>query len=252
MTIPTSYYATVRRNPYLVAFWRLNDKSGNRAIDWASKYELNGIYGGEPSPLGHGSLILSEEGGSAQFGLTEQNIEIPDANPLHIIGDITIEAWVVPYEKEKTGMVLSKLNPTGIPKFTFADPYSLEIFKGAPVFALGNGTNQKFIISPAQLPVGIPSHIVCSCFRKNMYIYVNGVQVITGSLGSQEVNFSATNTIYLGATGNNEKRFNGLIGEVSLYNGAISIKSIERHYNIGRQIVPNTSHIVTFDPPSYS
>lgn len=253
----TEYYREIRREPKIVCYWRLNDLSGTSAIDRAGKYNLNGIYNG--SPANGTSLIFATSGeinafppGSKLFGLNEQNLEIPDANPLNIEGDISIEAWVVSYEKEQISMILGKMNETGIPTFTFAEPYFLEVFKGAPVFALGNGTNQKFITSPNIIPVGTPTHIVATSFRKNMRIYINGEEVVNGKLESQEVKSSAKNILYIGAVGNNTKRFNGLIGEVALYNGAIPSLTVKNHFNIGRQILFKKPYYTTYDPPSYS
>lgn len=246
VTIPTSYYRTIRRNPYLVSYLRLNDTSGTRAVDWGAKYGLNGIYG-DPS-LGHSALILNDEvARSAQFGSSSQYVEIPDAVPLRVIEDITIEAWVVLNEKESTSAIFSKMNSA----VTYPEPYYLGLSSGKPFLAMGNGTTEVKVISSTAIPVGSPSHIVATVFRKSLCLYINGLEVATQALGSQEVKDSKQ-PVFIGALSDNSKRFNGLISEVAIYSGGISPKEIERHYKIGRQIVKNTSHVITFDQPSYS
>lgn len=249
--MPTKYYSTVTRNPFLVAYWRLNDLSGTRALDWSGKYDINGIYDGAPEN-GPPLIGCDLSAGSKLFGTTGKNVEIPLAEPLNIEKDISIETWIVSYELEQTSIILGRLNQTGIPLYTFAEPYSLEIFKGAPIFSLGNGTNQKFITSPIKISVGTPTHIIVTCFRKNMKIFIDGNEVISGALGEQEVKSSPGNTIFIGALGNNTKRFNGMIGEVALYNGALSANKAKEHYAIGKQILYKKPYYTNYDPPSYS
>ena len=248
MTVPTSYFATVRRNSFVVNYLRLNEKSGTKAYDYAAKYGLNGIYDGTPNPQGHGALILNDSSaGSALFGSTGQNVEIPDAAPLRITGNITLEMWIIPYEKEQTCALLSKMNAA----VTFPAPYYLGLSSGKPFIALGNGATETKLSGSVLIPVGSPYHLVVSLFRKKLYLYINGIEVESKSLGAQEIK-DEKQPVFVGALSGNTKRFNGLIGETVIYNGAISPRAVERHFKIGQQIVPNTSHVTTFDPPSYS
>lgn len=246
MTIPTSYFSTVRRESSLVSYWRLNEVSGTRADDYGAKYGLNGIYDG--APVSDAALIYNDESaGSKLFGGTGKNVEIPDATPLRIIEDIAIEAWMVSYEETQTSAILTKLNSA----FTFSSPYYLGMTSGKPFFSLGNGSGSTQITSPVVLPAGSVSHIVGTLSRKNLYIYINGKQVEKISLGSQAVK-DEKQPVFIGALGNNTKRFNGLISEIALYNSGMSQKTAERHFDIGRQILTEPYYITTFDRPSYS
>ena len=84
-----------------------------------------------------------------------------------------------------------------------------------------------------------------------MYIFVNGKQEISKSLESQEVK-DKEQPIFIGALSNNTKRFNGYISEIALYKGSLSLNTIVKHFNIGRQVNSNSYYIKTFDSPSYS
>jgi hypothetical protein len=248
MTIPTSYFSTVRHNSFIVCYWRLNETSGTKANDYAAKFGLNGIYDGATKPFGHEALILNDESaGSAKFGSTGQNIEVPDAVPLRVTENISIEAWIVPVEVNQTSTVFSKMNSA----VTFPAPYSLGISSGKIIFSLGNGSSSVSITSPNVIPLGIPSHIFVTLFRKVLYIYINGKQEIAKVLGAQEIK-DEKQPIFIGALSNNTKRYNGYSSEIALYKGSLSPKIILKHFNIGRQINLNPYYIKSFDQPTYS
>lgn len=252
--IPTEYYRTIRRNPSLVCYWRLRDTSGILAGDSSGRYLINGIYDG--SPVSGPPLIYPAEGeighfspASRIFGLSGQNVEIPNAAPLEIVSDITIEMWLIPRSLKVTCSVFNKMNSVSAP--THCAPYSFGLLAGAPSFSLGNGTTQVTLSSTTVLPVGPPVHVVSTCFKKTMKIIVNGTQVATTTLGSQEVK-DLGKPVFLAAYPNNTERFNGLLAEVALYNGAMSVYTAKEHFSIGRQIISKQPYYTNYDPPSYS
>lgn len=246
MTIPTSYFSTVRRNPFIIGYWRLNENSGTRAYDRASRYGLNGIYDGSPLPWGHAALIDEASAGSSQFGLFGQNVEIPDAAPLRIISNITIEAFVVSTSQSQSSVIIGKTKNE-----LHASPYILGLNSGKPYFSLGNGTTEVKVESSSLLPVGTPFHLVGILFREKLFLFLNGKEIKNSSIGSQEIHDSEK-PVFIGQIEGNNARFQGLLAEVAIYKGAISTKTIENHFNIARQIVQNTSHVTSFDPPNYS
>jgi Concanavalin A-like lectin/glucanases superfamily len=247
MTIPTKYYTAIRRDSSIVGYWRLNDAlSTGRALDWAAKYGINGIYDGKPS--GNLPLISNDSSaGSKLFNESMQNIEIPDALPLRIIGDITIEMWMFSRFISQTCALFGKLNSS----FTFASPFYCGLSSGELFLSLGNGISQTTVIYPSELLTGPINHIVVTSFRKNMSIFVNGEEKASKNLESQEIK-DGGQPIFIGSLGNNTNRFVGLLGEISLYSAGFSAKKAKRHYEIGRQVLSEPSFIKTFDPPSYS
>lgn len=254
MTISTEYYRVIRRNPSLIAYWRLNETSGVLAADRARKYEVSGTYNGSPS---NGPPIIYASGaetetlfpGSKQFGTSGQNVEIPNATPLRIVSDIAIEMWIIPKSLKSTCNLLNKMNSTSSP--THSAPYSLGLLAGAVSFQLGNGTTQVSLNTTTVLPVGIPVHIVATCFKKTMNVFINGIQSGSANLGSQE-DKDLEKPIYIGAYPNNTERFNGLISEVALYNGALSASTAKEHFSIGKRLIFKKPYYTTYDVPSYS
>lgn len=254
MTQLSEYYRTVRRQNSLVGYWRQggSDLTGIRAIDFAGKYGLNGIYNG--SPESHPALISAvgnEIGnfspGSKKYGTENQNMEVPDAVPLRVVGDIAIEAWITVLSSVQTCQIIGKMNSA----FTFSNPYQLGLDAGKLIFTLGNGITETSIITSSSMPLSIPIHIIAMSFRKKMKIIINGIESYTGSLGSQEVK-DGGKPIYVGELGNNTERFNGLVGDLALYNGALGQNIIKEHFSIGRQIIYKKPYYTTYDPPSYS
>lgn len=245
MTIPTEYYRAIRRINSLVCYWRMNELTGTRALDWAGKYNLNGIYNG--SPISDVPLISADSAaGSKLFGNEHQNVEVPNATPLQVIEDITIEMWVISLASQ-TCYLFSKMNET----YTFAGPYSLSIESGKVKFALGNGTNQTSIITSTAIPLSVPIHILATSFRKKMKIFIDGVESASGSLGAQKVEDKGK-SVFAGELGNNTSRFNGMMGELALYSGGIGTVEAKNHFSIGRQIIFEKPYYTTFDRPSYS
>lgn len=238
------YYKSVRREPSLISYWRLNDSAGTKALDWAGKYNINGIYDG--SPISGPSMIVGDNSSASKvFGGAAQNVEIPNAEPLQITSDMSIETWILSYKNSSLSNFIFNKRLTNFPS-----PYFLKITEGKPSFFLGNGESSASVISPSIISINTPYYIVGTLFRKKMYIYVNGTLMATGNLGSQELKDSKE-PAFIGARSNGSERFEGLISELAIYNKALSERKIKEHYSIGKQIIYNKPYYTTFNRPSY-
>jgi hypothetical protein len=252
--IPSEYYRMVRRNPSLVVYYRLNELSGTTAVDRAGKYNLNGIY--INSPNNGPSLIcpVNNEIGSfapasKEFGKSAgQQMEVPDATVLHMTAGLALEAWVIAFKTKQNVQIISKMNSAG----TFDNPYNLRLREGKPSFGTGNGTTNVFATSSVEIPIGIPVHLMGSYYRKNLYIYVNGVTVGETSLGTQNITDGGQPLLISASTTPESTRFDGLISEVAIYNNGISQRTAKEHFDLGRQIIFKKPYYNTYDPPSYS
>lgn len=231
------YYPIVRRDPLLVSYWRLNDPaSATEAIDWSSHNSLPGfITGAVPGPA-----IIKGDSTSASLSFDgTDNISIPDIAQLRVIGNVSLEAWIVPYVPTQSTQIIAKTNVSGI-----ASPYSLALVSGVITFTVGNGSAVA-TCSGQSVPVGIPSHVVATLFRGALSVYLNGQICNTTGIG---VNTQSDNgqSLFIG------KSFNGLLSEVALYNGALSALKVARHYAVGQQLLSDAAHFVTVDPPAYA
>lgn len=247
MSLGAQLFPQIRREPTLVSYWRLNDPSGSsQATDYGARFGLNGFYNGSPA-LGP-ALIQSDLSAASYLFGTGKSVSVGDAAPLRVTGDISIEAWVVPYSGSQTSALVSKLNTT-IP--VTANPYFFGTNSGKLTFGLGNGVTMVSVTAPSVLSVSIPSHVVATSFRGVMTIYVNGVSVAIATLDSQSVTDDGQ-PMFIGEIYSGSSPFNGLIGEVSLYSGALSARRISRHFTIGQQVLSDPSHYSTIDPPSFN
>ncbi len=247
MSLGSTLFQVVRREPTLVCYWRLTEAAGSSfAIDYGARYNLNGLINGSPMPSP--ALIQADTtAGSYAFGGAGVNVQVPDISALHVTGDISIEALVLPYSAGQTKTLVGKMNAAG----TVANPYALSLSSGKPRLALGNGTTQTTVTATTATPLtGIPSHVVTTSFRGLMTAYLSGLSVGTATLGAQAVTDGAQ-PLYIGsiasATG-----FSGLIGEVALYSGALSATRVLRHFNILQQVLPDPGHFRAVDRPTYA
>lgn len=238
-----SYYPLVRREPYLIGFWRLADASGsNDAADWGNHYDLTGVFEGSPA---RGPALIQADSTAASyvFGNVGKSVLVPDTSVLRMTGDLSIEAWVSPYSSQ-TAAIAGKTNAAG----TVAAPYYLGVSSGKLTLSLGNGTTQATLTTPNALPLA-PTHVAATSFRGALALYVNGALVQSGSLGAQAVADGGEGVYFGAVTSSGESPFNGLIAEVALYSGALSARRVKRHFIIGQQVLSDPAHYVTVDPP---
>lgn len=241
MSLGASFYPTIRREPYLVTYYRLSDASGSAEVqDFGARYGLTGFFNGAPS---RGPALIQNDASAASylFGGAGQSVSVGDAAPLRIAGDISLEAWIAPAAASNTGLIIGKMNSGG----TVAGPYALSLVAGELRFALGNGTTQTTVTGSTPLSVSIPSQVIATSFRGLMTIAVDGTPVATANLGAQAV-ADAGQSLFIGSN------FNGLVGEVGVYNGALSMRRVLRHFDVGQQILSDPAHFTLLDPPVWS
>ena len=246
MSIPTNYFASVRRDPTLVSYWRQNDIAGAvRAVDYGAKYNLNGFYNG--SPVVKTPLIYNDTTASSRaYGGAEQGLEVPDASPLRITGDITIATWLIANAANPTGNILAKMNSGN----TFAGPYKFFLKESKLGFSIGNGAEQTELLSESPILTRTSIFVVATSFRKKMTLYVNGISFGSTTLAAKQEDKS--NPVFIGMLEGGSENLNGYLGETALYSGGCSAAKALRLYNIGRQTLSETFRLTTFDVPSYS
>lgn len=243
-SIGSSYFPTLRREPYLVAYYRLNDSSLPFAND-SGPFGLDGVYNSTPTTPGPALIQGDLSSKSCLFNANSQNISVGDVAQLRLIGDLAIETWLAPFTATQTTHLIQKMDSTG----AIPGPYLLSLVNGAVSFFQGNGTTSTSITGPV-LPLGVPIHIVATSFRGALSLYVNGVLSQSGSLGAQAVVDKGQSVLIGGRASGTSVR--GLMSEVAIYNGALSARRIARHFTVGQNILSDQAHYTTFDPPVVS
>src|ERR1700722_927485 len=246
MTVSTSYYSVIRRYSEIICYWRMNESSGTRAVDWAAKYDLNGIYDGISLERNYPLIEEDFAAGSKFFDGENQNMEVPTASPLQLINNMAIEMWAIIANVSQTCNLVGKMNSA----FTFPNSYHLSLESGKLVFARGNGTTKTAFTSSSEISVGVPIHIVALDFNGAIKLLVDGNEVASGELGTQKITDGAQ-PVFVGELGNNTNRFVGNIGELAIYNN-LSVAAAKEHFALGRKIIYQKPYYPQYDIPSYS
>jgi hypothetical protein len=214
-----------------VAYWRLDEVSGSTAFDWAPPASYtnsgnNGTYTGgvtlaQPGALGDLDYAASFDGVTGY-------VVVPDAAPLRITGDLTIEVWVKPTGTMSGNKdLVVKAGPGGI-----AAPYKLRAFNNGlqPGFVTGNGSSQDVCTNGSfQFTPNNWYHVVGTKAGSLMSLYVNGALVATQTAATALADGGLN--LVIGCDEGPIRFFAGVIDEVAVYNTALSAARVLAHYN---------------------
>ena len=191
---------------------------GSKVFDLSGKGNHGTIYGACWKSLPSGHSVLSFDG-------VDDWIDCGNDESLNITEEITVEVWVKDsgYANEsRYDVVVSKGEYGSYTPYAIFRRYEVGEFE----FFLGNGDNRVELIIAG---LGTKwSHLVGTYNNGVVELYLNGELKRTGSL-SPPLNISSQ-TVKCGG-GYTDRFFNGLIGEVRVYNRALSASEIRELYN---------------------
>jgi len=200
----------------LVLWLKFNEGSGNIAYD-SSFYNNHGTIYGATWTDGKFGKALSFDG-------VDDYVDCGNDESLYITDTITVEAWVKPaaewLKNEEQHVVTDHFNNIG---------WSLEFWNGVPYFYFIYGANWEeghyTVCGPEVLQTNRWYHMVGTYdkYAKKLRIYINGELV-----GEKNTDGEAINTT--GEVWINNKKFNGIIDEVRIYNRALSENEIKMLY----------------------
>ena len=187
---------------------------------------------------------------------TAAHIIVPHNDRLDITGDLTICAWVKTSSLDQTdaiGVIFSK-ESTAVPGVL---PYLLSVMdiSGKLRFIHGSGTGATDLInSNDTIAANNLSHIVAvrDISSTTLTFYINGVQDSAGWQSYTQVPTASSNDLWLGEHQVGNRDWNGIIGEVRIYNRTLSDAEVLEIYRnpweLYRPMVPLPSGItsVTF------
>jgi len=173
-------------------------------------------------------------GKAASFDGIDDYIDVADSETLDINGSgMTISAWVMPNQNDAYHAIVSKY---------FGEGYYLRVDPGGKINFYALGTLET---NTAVVPTGKFTHIVGTFDGTNAFIYANGQLVTSGQTVYpgpgliRPTDFPIT----IGAwTISHDKKFNGVIDEVRIYNRYFSKTEIQELYSLnGLPPVPEPS-----------
>ena len=161
---------------------------------------------------------------SSSNGSANTQVNVPDSPALRLSNSLTIEAWIkptAPGAPDNPILVKGDLSSGG------SQPYSILFVNAAPndnriIFRVGNNSTFDSLVSSANIPLNIYTHIAVTYDGATMTIYINGVfdSSKTTSIGTLN-----QNSLPL-AIGGGAADFNGAIDELLIYNRALSVSDI--------------------------
>jgi hypothetical protein len=196
-----------------------------------------------------GTTAMSFNG--AQQSSSNPYITIPNSASLNGMTGLSVCAWVNPssiYAIDGNSIVSKSTHAVG----GQSAPYGLyglsTTQSGGYSFQLGNGSTSQTVNSASLLALGQYQHVCGTWDGTTMRLYKNGV----ADANTQSANYAAigTNSIdlrigaYRGSSPYYDT-FNGAIGDVRIYNRALSASEVATIYNAGLNPIPAAPVITT-------
>ncbi len=161
------------------------------------------------------------------FDKLDDKITIPDNDVLDITTELTLEGWVNLYELNRNNSIMGKAATI----FSQAS-YTLQIWNNNQ-FVFGTSTDGSSM-SSLTISSSIPAvanrwyHLVGTFSRPTRVIYLHGVQRNTDSWDNDI--FVGTSDLFIGKYAGTSNTTAGTIGEVRIYNRALTPLEILRNY----------------------
>lgn len=199
-----------------VGWWKLDDGSGNTAVD-SSGSGNNGTL--VNNPTWGGGMV----GGGMNFSGANQRISIPDSNSLDLSGQITISAWIKPGEQDTQYLVKKARNGT-------VNGYELSLSSNGKVFVRFNEAssgNTYRLDSSTSYPTDGNTwmHVAATYDGTTIKLYINGV--LDASVNKTLT--IATNSIplSLGSDDDYSAPMKGSLDDVRIYGRALTATEIQ-------------------------
>lgn len=214
-----------------VGDWRLNEGSGSTASD-VSGSSNDGSLINDPT------WVSGRYGQALDFDGTDDYVEVSDSASLDITEQITMSAWVNPDNCDDRGTVATKNGA-----------YYMQVHSDCTVAVYtyydnsGSKGSSSYTYSNSQIPTGSWTHIAfVEEADGTRNIYINGELDKTASMESTI--WESNDPLRIGAQGSSNRRFDGTIDEVRIYNSALSSKYIKEIANgEGGKLTTSPGHL---------
>lgn len=196
-----------------ISYWRLGEASGTTSTD--SKGTNTGTYAGGVTLAQAGAIGDGDT--AALFNGSTGRSDIPDAANLRFTTAFTFEAWVFPTASGTEAVILCKNASTD---------YEWRLDTANPPKQQMTG----LAVSGSAVPLNAWSHLAVTYDGTNVRYYLNGV--LDGTVASAAFP-SSTNAARIGARTSGSLWFTGSLDEVAVYDHALTVAQISRHYQAG-------------------
>ncbi len=227
-TNPPNVYRDAVLSDTPAAFWRLGEASGTTTAD-ASGNNRAGSYIDSPT-LGLTGALVGDSNTAAGFNGSGQYVQVPFSSALNP-SSFTVEAWVYLAGGQGTqrSVVTSRDQGSKMTRGYWLLADSTNTWQ----LWLGTGGNHwSKLVGPA-VTLNQWTHLVASYDGTTARLYVNGVQLASGSR-TYVRNVVRPLRLAAGRTeGNPNAFFPGRLDEVAIYSAALSAARVQTHYKAG-------------------
>ena len=204
-------------DPSLVGWWRLDDGSGNSAVD-SSDYGNHGTLNGDPQ------WVPGKLGGALQLDGVDDFVEVPHAQSLTADNEVTVMLWL---NAERIGSGAGGDYGGLITKGSGARAYNF--YMNAPNklhFSVGPAGGWVHSWSTGTFVTNEWTHVVAQVVDGHQQYYINGQDAGTAGEGTTLPGASATEPLYIGRAPEGTYS-RGMFDDVRIYNRALSQQEIQ-------------------------
>jgi hypothetical protein len=227
------YYMTVVLADTPVGYFQLGETTGSVAFDAVDNAPTGSIVGdiglGQPGPIA-GEAITAME-----FNGKDGAIEVGQAFAFADTSPFSLECWVKPAAFEAAETFHELVTRWGISPTDAGYHLYYEALAGEATlsFARADGTDPEDIVNTNQFVASSYSHVVATYDGTLMQLYVNGrLQSVTMA----RFGVSSLSTEFMIGAENDDPQLgtmNGVVGEVAIYDKALSPERVIAHYMAG-------------------
>jgi large repetitive protein len=203
-----------------LAFWRLNEKTGNTLFDSFGPYNLakgSGVTLGTAGPLGDGNTAVTLDGTINGQGSTSSG-----ANPWSGQAAISFEAWVFNAAWAATHEMAVSLGSLGIYMSVDTGSLTMSIHTGSQL------VNKQ--ITP--MTANAWHHIAGTwASGGKIDLFVDGAAVAGDNVTTRVGTLSAGINFFVGSFGGTALFYSGIVDEVAVYLRKLSASEITSHFS---------------------
>jgi len=231
----TGYSNNLRCESNLVAYYNFEEGEGGKLKNQAVGPYGNTRYAPEKLNGDISGAIWAEGSGRwpgknvLEFNGTSDYVEVADDSSLDITREVTIEVWIKWRVQQGPAWA-------GIVRKTIPDPWA----QPYTMYMIGIDDNNRIYGTIAHngietseygpvLTAGEWHHIVFA-YPEALYLDGENVEPLT-DYGSIDTN---DQSVFIGASRDDREFFDGLIGEVAIYNRALTADEVKQHYRMGK------------------
>lgn len=224
----------------IVAYWKLNESSGNAADEVGSN--TGTVNGATQGATGKISTGYDFDGASDYINVGTGNILSHDTA-------ITISAWISPDNmgQGNYGRIVFRRNSSSS---TEGISFNLDGATGTNRiwFIVEGSTDVKRVSNDNAVSTGVYQHVVATwdgtTTATGIHIYVNGSEVTYSTTqNGATLTSCAGQTTYIGQRGDGNREFDGKIDEVGIWERALTSSEVTKLYNSGNGLTYPFSNI---------